>query len=226
MLLYDESLGYGYLVERDVGDAPRHRTGKRRTTSGGEIVPESIQYSPNGSKIAYLRRTFPGEFNMFLLPSRGVEQNGQRIAMGLTSEVFAFSPDGQRVAVLMRGPGFDTPEICLFDVSFREVVARFGPGTLSREAWHPSGRYFTFVAETLEAPQSYLVQPSRQLYAALAEAPYTMKQVTYVNKGVSGSYALSRDGRWVAAIIGGARVPGLLLFELGAFGVEFGTGTM
>lgn len=229
MLLYDEE-GHGYLVERDADERPIDHTGDRRTTArtteGGEIVPASIQYSPEGSKIAYLRRTHDGEFELWLLTARGIEMNGHRLTGGLTSEVFAFSPDGQRLAVLMRGRNSGVPEISLLDAREGEVIKQFGPGTLSREAWHPSGRYIAFGSEADGGAGLGLAAPPHQLYMVLAEAPYTRTHITNVPMGLSEGYALSRDGRWAAAIVADTRVPGLLLVDLEALDLETSPGTI
>ncbi len=209
MLLYDEESGHGYLVERDVRAKPLYHVGERRTTIGADIVPASLQYSPNGSKIAYLRRGYGGEMDLWLLVANGAERNGFRLATGITGETFAFSPDGKYIAVVMRGDRLGLPQVSLLDARLGEIEARFGPGRLSREAWHPSGRYFAFVAEDTSS-----VQKAQQLFAAFAQPPYPKSQITYVNKGLAGEYALSRDGNWAAAIAGDVQVPSLLLLDL------------
>jgi len=209
MLLYDEESGHGYLVERDVRAKPLYHVGDRRTTIGADIVPASLQYSPNGSKIAYLRRGYGGEMDLWLLVANGAERNGYRLATGITGETFAFSPDGKYIAVVMRGDRLGLPQVSLLDARLGEIEARFGPGRLSREAWHPSGRYFAFVAEDTSS-----VHKAQQLFAAFAQPPYPKSQITYVNKGLAGEYALSRDGNWAAAIAGDVQVPSLLLLDL------------
>ncbi|MDK1020952.1 MAG: protein kinase [Candidatus Hydrogenedentes bacterium] len=225
MMLYDEEMGYGYIVERDVRTRPLHRVGESRTTIGADIVPESLQYTPKGSKIAYLRRAYGDEFELWLLTANGLERNGHRLTGGIISENFAFSPDGQRVAVVMRNETTGLPEVSLLDARNGEVEARFGPGTLSREAWDPSGRFFMLVAED-EAKPSDRDGPMRphQLYAALVAAPYTKTQITHINGGVSGDYAVSRDGAWAAVVASGLNVPNLLLIEFAKLGM--GTGTV
>ena len=213
MMLYDEEMGLSYLVERDVRMRPLPRLGERRTTLGSDIVPESLQYSPNGSRIAYLRRAYGNEFELWLLTANGLEQNGHRLTGGITSEAFAFSPDGKRIAVVMRNETSGLPEIRLLDARNGEVEAFFGPGTLSREAWHPSGRFFLLVAEDPSFDLAETTRP-RQLYAALAAAPYTKTQITFTEQGVSGDYAVSREGAWAAVVASGLNVPNLLLLEL------------
>ncbi|MCH8204673.1 MAG: serine/threonine-protein kinase [Candidatus Hydrogenedentes bacterium] len=208
MLLYDEEARDGYLVERDVRAKPLHYVGDRRTTVA-DIVPTSLQYSPNGSRIAYLRRTYGDELELWLLAANGAERNGHRLATGITSEIFAFSPDGKHIAVVMRDGRFGQPQVSLLDARLGEIDARFGPGRLSREAWHPTGRYFAFVAEDEASALK-----SQQLYAAFAEPPYPKSQITFIDKGLDGDYALSRDGEWAAAVGGDVQVPTLFFFEL------------
>ncbi len=218
MLLYDEEAGHGYLVERDVRTKPLYYVGDPRTSLGADIVPTSLQYSPNGSKIAYLRRAYGDELELWLLAANGAERNGHRLATGIVSETFAFSPDGKSIAVVMRGDRGGRPQVSLLDARLGEIEARFGPGKLSREAWHPSGRYFAFVAE-----DKANMRKSQQLYAAFAEPPYPKSQITFIDKGLAGDYALSREGNWAAAVAGDVQVPSLLLFELARLDVGAGT---
>jgi len=226
MLLYDEALGYRYLAERDVNARPLNRIGERRTRVGREIVPESIQYSPNGIKIAYLRRNVKDEYELWLLTSLGDEANGHLLTDGLLSEVFAFSPDSSLIAVIMRGRESGLPEVSLLDARLGEIVAQFGPGSLSREAWHPSGRYLAFLANAAAGPGTNSTAPPRQLYMAAIDDELSKTHITNVPGGLAEGYALSRDGRWAAAILADTKAPGLLLVDLRAleFDRPLGTG--
>lgn len=220
MMLYDEEMGQGYIVERDVRSKPLHSVGESRTAIGTGIVPESLQYSPDGSKIAYLRHAYGGEFELWLLTAHGLERNGHQLTGGIVSEDFAFSPDGKRVAAVMHNESSGLAEITLLDARSGEVEARFGPGTLSREAWYPSGRILYFVADDESVAYGYgETVGARQLYAVETAAPYTKRQITRVDEGVSDDYAVSRDGAWAAVAASGIRAPNLLLIEFAKLGV-------
>lgn len=226
LVLYDEATGTHYLAERDVRDVVLDRVGPRRTFSGGDIVPQSVQYSPDGSIIAFLRRAGEQNRELWIIPSgdtvrSDLGSHGRLLASDVAGAEVAFSPDGRRIAALMRGDGRGDPEIGILDAVQGRLEALLGPGLLSAESWHASGDYLIIVHDGKEAANAPRLSeaPRRQLWAVAVTPPHGRVQLTKLRQGLRGAYAVSRDGAWVAAVSGHDAVPSLFFVDLGVMGI-------
>ena len=210
LVIFEEEQGHVQLVERDLRESPPHRVGASRTTIGANVIPESVQYSPDGNKIAYLRRKENSEAELWLLAANNVERNGHHLVSGVASATFSFSPDGRWIAALVRRRASSAPQVVLLDARLGEVVAEYGPGRVSAEAWHPSSSQFVYAAGVASEDSG----PARlQLHRANAEPPYESYQITGVKQGVTDHYSVSRDGTWLAVAALGTKVPTLMFYQ-------------
>lgn len=228
LVLRDDVTGAHYLAERDVRDMPLDFVGPRRTFSGGDILPQSVQYSPNGSLIAFLRAGGNKSSELWIIPSggdsrSGLSEHGRVLTTGVAGDEIAFSPDGQRIATRVWSGDGPEPEIAVIDLRQGRVETLFGSGTLSSEAWHRSGQYLIIVqeAQSRTLSRSGRATSNRpQLWAVEVEPPYSRIQLTKLKQGISGAYAVSRDGAWAAAATGHSTAPTLVFVDLAAMGVR------
>jgi hypothetical protein len=231
LFLRDAERGYRYIAERDVSARPLDSAGIRRTAFGHGIVPESIQYSPDGTQIVYMRRPRPDAFQLWILAVGGDELDGRILAENVTDHDVAFSPDGKRVAVAMRNDTTGAHEIGIIDVQTGKIESWIGPGNLSPQAWHASSRHVIVTdSEPPETPDPYddPVQASLsavyeesplQLWAVQTVAPFTRIQLTQAEDGLRDVYALSPGGEWIAAIVENRRTPTLLFMNWSDIGL-------
>lgn len=198
LVLEDPLHQTNYLVERDTRWEPPDRVGPRLTTLGGRIVPESVRYSPNGSMIAYLREREQGRKELWVVsvenPARGT-----LAALGEIEDQFAFSPDGEQLAVAVRCDEAE-PELRLVGVRNGAVQARLGPGCVGANPWHSSGDYL-------------VAQAGKQLWAIETRTPHRRVALTRVEPGFWGGAAVSYDSEWAAAVVD-APMPTLVFVRL------------
>ena len=225
LLLRDTERGFKYIVERDVTARPFELAGARRTAFGHAIDPESVQYSPDGSQIVYMRRSGPGLFQLWALDAGGDDLDGRLIAEHVTDPDIAFSPDGARVAVVLRNEATSASEIALINMKAGEVGSWLGAGGLSPQSWHASARHLIVTdpqpREELspfdERGQSTLHESSEdrplQLWAVQTVAPFARVQLTQAENGVRDAYALSPGGEWIATIVEDRGAPTLLFIS-------------
>lgn len=186
LVLYDEQ-GGNYLAERALDPDSRDRPPRVITSPQFRILPESVQYAPDGSRIAYMVQKDSGRRELWLVASGGVELNGIPLAVGELSSDYAFHPVGTEIAA----PGPDG--VRMIRTSDGAETIRLGPATLGPESWHPSGRYL--VAAAADPDDS----GRRQLWAMEAVPPYRREPLTRLSRGVSGGCAVSSDGYTAAA---------------------------
>lgn len=231
LLLRDTERGFRYIAERLVTDRPLNLVGTRRTTFGHGIIPESIQYSPDGNHIVYMRRPRPDAFQLRILVSGENDLDGRILAENITDHDVAFSPDGRRLAVAMRNDTTNTREIGIINVQTGILESWVGPGTLSPQAWHASSRHLVVAdPEPTRALDSHL-NPSRaslssssevgplQLWSVQLAAPYSRIQLTQFEDGLHDAYALSPGGEWLATILENRRTPSLLFMNWSDIGL-------
>lgn len=195
-----------YLAERDVRLTDRGVAGAALTSCEGAIVPGSVQYSPDGRYLGYLRGD-GAKRELWVLAREGTRTNGFPVAIGPLGRRFAFSPDGQHVALVVETvPG--APEVRVSSVANGAFEGSLGPGTIGTEPWYPSGESLA-----VAAPDS---RGEMQVWTVNLKAPQERRQLTAVSGGVQDGCAVSRDGRWVAAIAAGAARPTLVFVSAGA----------
>jgi len=195
------------LRVRRIDTLPYDALGPNRLSPGVRIRPGSVQYTPAGSRIAYLRAGDGGLSSLWMLDADGTESDGHRIALGVVGNTFSISPDGERIA-LVRQVGRRTPRVEIIDSRAGTTVTRFGPGTVSREAWLPDGREVVFTGS--QGPGESV----RQLWIAANAVDAQPRPVTQFRSGVGKVYAVSPDGSQVALLGGEARIPTIHVIPL------------
>jgi hypothetical protein len=195
--------GY-YLVERDVRASQADVVGPPLTTSDGAILPDSVQYSPDGGLLAYMRGD-EAKRELWVVAPGDARPNGLPLAIGPLGPYCAFSPDGKHMALDAEvSPG--QPEIRVVSAVTGAFEAILGRGRLGKEPWHPSGRYVTATApDDTGEPQVWAI--------GVAE-PHRRVQLTRVQGGVLDGCAVSRDGRWAVAVAAKTAKPMLVFVPL------------
>ncbi|GMV99927.1 MAG: hypothetical protein AMXMBFR84_10660 [Candidatus Hydrogenedentota bacterium] len=174
--------------------------------SAHTIIPGSVLYDPTGSRIAYIRSDAAGKQALWIVKSDGSEANGRPISLGESIEPsFAFSPDGKRIAVAIRGAQSRRPEVRVVNVESGETIRRLGMGYVARQAWHPNGRWILVARADDERPL-HLVLTDFQTGSTIA-TPASGYAVT----SVAG--AISPDGTHAAAVADDSE-PALLIIQL------------
>ena len=195
-----------FLVERDVRWRSDGRKGPALTTEGTAILPSSVQYSPDGTKIAYMRSDDSAIRELWIVAPGTGEKNGNPIALGPLLSAAAFSPDSEVMAVNLSDT--DGDRILLVRVADGSVVGRMGSGRLSSEAWHPSGKFL--VVTDFDAGTG-----QRQLWAVEGTSPYRRVVLTGLEEGVLSGASVSRDGSWVVVPTATRQTEALLFIGMG-----------
>lgn len=205
VVLRDQANRGDYLVERDIRGARQEGEGTRLTSAGAPIPARSVQYAPDASKIAYIREKNSVEQELWVVNSGGSESDGHPVLQVQRCDAAAFRPDGQVLAVTVLAN--DTNRIRLLRASDANIEADLGEGRTGGECWHPSSRYLVAVAADPESGKD-------QLWAIESAAPYRRSRLTRLPEGVTGGGAISRDGRWAAAVTETGGTPCIVLMDL------------
>lgn len=192
LLLRDPAAGTLFLAERDVRRVGRESLGRPLAQGGDPIVPGTVQYAPDGQSIAFMRERDPGERSLWIAASGSGDSSATPVALGRLGTETAFSPRGDLIAVNLETD--DGPRVVLADTREGAVAAQLGPGRVTQESWHPSGRFLVITAddETTGGPQ---------LIAVSVEPPFARQTLTHLDEGVLLGAAVSRDGHWAAAAL-------------------------
>lgn len=204
-LLYDDTIGGNYISELSLKSGRSTKNALRLTQQGATIRPGSLRYTPTGEHIAYVREQENDQSELWLVASGGTERDGQPIAIGHLGDSVAFNPEATRAVVEIMKDG--QSELVLVRTDEGEIEAQLGPGSISDEAWHPSGSYLLARDYDEESGQS-------QLWAIEATPPYRRQRVTSRERGVAKAASVSPDGRWAAATTTGAGAEDVLLIDL------------
>jgi predicted Ser/Thr protein kinase len=191
LLLDAPGPGGNYLAEHDARAPDRTHTAPRLTSPGAPILPGTVQYSPDGSRLAYMRRKNSQEQELWVVAADGSETDGKPLAVGKFEGRAVFSPESDRVAVAQSGA--NGAQLLLLRIGDSEVEAEPGPGKISPESWHPSGQYLVVAAPDASTGQD-------QLWAVETDPPYRRRAITRFAEGVLEGGAVARDGRWVATV--------------------------
>lgn len=205
MLVYDEVQKTNYLAERDIRWHPHNRLSSPLTTAGAPILPSSVQYSPDGSSIAYIRAKNSGDRELWVVPSDGSRTDGTVLAVGRLDSEVAFSPDGVWIAFTKTQDGVSRP--MLVRVADGSSAGQMGRGRVSAECWHPSGSYLVLSDADMESG-------TPQLWAMETAAPYRRHMLTRLPNGVRHPGALSRDGRWAVTATESSEGAALVFVDL------------
>ena len=191
LILADASGAGDYLVERDLRWKPYERVSEPLARPGRPILPETMQYSPLGERVAYMRE-HEGVRELWVVASGGREVDGRLLAGGDLGSRAAFSPDGRHVAVEVDASAVEGSDIHVFNVADGSLTAQLGPGRLSNAPWHPSGAY-VFVAQAEgEHAQMWAVEFSR---------PHRRVRIAEVPGRVESGWVISPGGEWAAVLV-------------------------
>ncbi|MBI4556051.1 MAG: serine/threonine-protein kinase [Candidatus Hydrogenedentes bacterium] len=196
LVLFDTVYGGNYLVERDVRRKPLDAMGPRLTTIGAPILPDSVCYSPDGFRLAYLRERSDGQRELWVVSTERHEVNGIPMGIGRIDESLSFSPDGATLAATITPENADHNEVRLLRTDDGAVIARLGEGKVVSECWHPDGDRMVILAPAPESDSVF----QNQVYIVETRPPYQRRAVTWLNSGIR-KCSVSRDGRWIVAIL-------------------------
>ncbi len=188
LALYDVDTGQYFLAEHALATPAITSTDERRTSPQADVIPESVRYTADGQRIAYLRRNATRGIDLWMLRSGATDLDGRRIASGLAEGVISMAPSENLAAVSIAGTD-GAVDIALMDLQSGSVSANYGPGTLCTQAWLTDASGFLFVGPG----------PERQLVFAPAQPPYEPRPVTNVRGGVGPAYAVAPKSGQVAA---------------------------
>ncbi len=214
LTLHDPGDDHAYLVERDINELPRDTVGTRRTTANSEIVPGSVQYTPDGRRIGYVARARGGEASLRLLNSGEAQRDGQEIISPVAGVAYAFSPESNLVVVAL-DTGERMPRVALVDISLRKVVRNLGPGYVSPQAWLPGANSFVYSGYRSVADFERNAEP--QLVVVNADQPDSApRALTQLPGGVGRAYAVDPHGAGVAVESLAGRSAGVYLMDAAA----------
>ncbi len=145
----------------------------------------ALAYSPDGGRLACVRRAAAGGSELVLLEPGGGGDAGTVLLRGAVSlSAAAFRPDGGALCAAL-GTGEDaTIQIVGLERGVSPVA--LGPGDTAQ--WHPQGGLVLTLAPDHAG--------NRQLFAVRTAAPYTRTQLTHLVGGVSRLAAFSEDGQY------------------------------
>lgn len=217
-LLVDPEQGHTYLLEQSLEEESWLESSAPRTSPGSNIISGSVQFTPDGSYILYLRRRSAGGAELWRMSSSGNEQDGQLIISGVRGNRYSINPGGDKVLLTLtaRRSVDDYDQIALVRIHAKSVE-RLGAGRISKYAWHPTAPYFIVNQRPPIEGESYLTDvPNASLLQLVAiRSTDTDKRVriTDIQNGIKASYAVSPDGRYISAIAQGASTPSMLILE-------------
>jgi predicted Ser/Thr protein kinase len=151
------------------------------TRPGSPVI--AMQYSPDGSHLAYVRQTSGGHGELWLVRTNGSELDGIAIAKGSISlGSNAFSRDGFRLAVT-DGSTPQSRELRIYSLTGAGVE---NLGKAYTAAWHPAGDYLVITAPEEDG--------RLQLWTVRAAAPYSRQILTQLPTGIGPLCRISPDG--------------------------------
>jgi predicted Ser/Thr protein kinase len=197
MVQRDGQTGAMQLVEQSLRGGLPIVVGGQRKGDNMVIDPTSVQYSPDGQQIAYMRGAGGSHRELWVTPSGVADSRGYPVAADDFHRHYAFSPDGASVVVGVTSDNEHNSEIQIVSLASGRVLADLGPGIPGKAPWHPSGDFL--LARTLDP-----VTGVGHLWAVESRPPHRRMQLTHLEAGAGEGSVVSRDGRWVAAPTDGA----------------------
>jgi serine/threonine protein kinase len=191
LLTTDPRTGNPYLMERAV-QAGRAGNMVHRTDGSRPVIPGSVQYAPDGNALTYICETAPGDRALWRLDSPGDQMNGTPLLTGNLLPEYAWSLNQNLIACTVADGS--NVEVAILDIVRGRVTQNLGPGAVSPEAWHPSGRYL--LVESLD-PSNRL----RRVVAVQPDRPDTAVPLLPECQDAQHTAAISRDGRWAAMAV-------------------------
>jgi Tol biopolymer transport system component len=181
----------GWVVaQQDIGFAGPNRTPHPLTRPGAPVT--ALQYSPDGTRLAYLRQPNSGDGELWIVRTDGSELDGIMLAKGSVSfGPNAFSPDGSRIAVA----NGKSPQERELQIHYSNASAFESAGSASSVVWHPSGDYMVVTAPGDSG--------KLQLWSVRSSAPYSRTPLTQLSTGVQPICRISPDGTRALTIADG-----------------------
>ncbi|HRI88045.1 MAG TPA: hypothetical protein PK869_07270, partial [Candidatus Hydrogenedentes bacterium] len=182
--------GTNYLAEQRVnGGSPLQKL----TGTGARILPHSVQYAPDGTRVYYMRQDNAGKQELWSTPVAGTDST--LLMVGYFDGGVAISPDGSRIATAWSTTAAEQAELRVIDAKDGTILHRLDPGTVGHDAWaHTADRLLIAARGDDRIRQLQLIDP---------ENPATRRVLTSLPGGVGKATALSADGRWAAGIAEG-----------------------
>ncbi len=207
LVLQDEKKQSNYLAEQSLGVGKSATPLRRITPSNAWILPETVQYAPNGEFLLYMRQVTADEQRLWAVALDKAPADGRPLCEGALNRMAAISPDSQMVAVAQGSR--DDANILLIDIAQGTRLSEMGQGVITSESWHPSGNYLVTAAPE---PVTGLMQ----LWAVQTNEPHKRQLLTHLETGVLCGGAVSRNGRWVASVTRTEEGVALLFIDLSA----------
>jgi hypothetical protein len=203
-LLLREALNGGeFLAERDTRWPEMDRVGPCLSPRGeGRILPESVQYAPNGSYIVFVVEQSSTVRDLWSVPSGGNVDRAVKLYSGPLLPSAAIAPDSHKIAVSINSGA----QILLLDGINGAAAETLGPGIVGPQSWHPSGEYL--VATAMDEARAISVP-----WGIEAKSPYRRLRID-PPEGLTGACAVSRDGNWVAGVVEGTATPTAVFMRL------------
>lgn len=198
----DDAGDVWYLLEREPRWDGVPRLDKPLTHPGLPIT--AIQYSPDGSMLAYLRDRGPRLRELWLIGFTDLGHHGTRLAEGdLSLQPSAFSPDSEWL-VIHKKHNRQNGVLRLIQVKGGAAIVDLGPGSMA--AWHPSAQFLVATSPDRKG--------HHQLWAIERAAPHRRVQLTHLTTGISPRCAVSGDGAWAMTSEARAYLPTVVLVDL------------
>lgn len=202
------------------GDAPSWVLAERKANIGSEgpaytvltqpgLPIAAVEYTPDGTKIVYMREGAEGQRELWVVESGGAETDGRKLAEGrFTLGRGAIGPRGGTLVLAESLTAESMPtgdgELRLIDLGSGTVTKELGRGAMA--VWHPSGGYVVAVAKDRKG--------NAQLWAASTEEPGKRLQLTHIDGGTLLECTVSTDGKWAVSGVGHADLPTLIFADL------------
>ncbi|NUM52306.1 MAG: serine/threonine-protein kinase [Candidatus Hydrogenedentes bacterium] len=172
-------------------------------SSGARIVPDSVQYTPSGDHVVYIRKDQWGKQELWITPANGAK--GTLLAVGYFVGETAIHPSGDRIAVTWSASLGQTPELSILSLAGGSTLQELGDATVGHDAWLPDG---SGIVVAWRGPNGL-----RQLCVVDVASRQT-RALTALALGVGNATAVSADGAWAAGIAEGRDGVGVVFVDL------------
>ena len=172
--------------------------------AGAPVI--AMQYSPDGARLAILRKEAAGRQALWIVSASAVSAETAPIMEGdLTLGSRAFSPNGRLLAVAETredGPS----RVLLVRTEDGRIEAELGEGVCA--SWHGARNALVLISADRKS--------TPQLWAVEATATHRRFQLTHLERGVQPPCDLSEDGAWAVSVSGAEELPSLVFVDLRA----------
>lgn len=179
------------IVELPTGTYMRVAAPELETGPGAPIIPHSLSYSASGQWVVFSRGTPDTLYEWWILRSDTPGESARRVLSGLADPIVALRATDDLAAV-SRYDAAQGSVIDLIDVQTGRSVAALGPGSVSADAWSTSGDTLAYLRNADESASM------RELWAVTVKQPGSAWRVV---DAVTGAYAFSPDGAWLAVAL-------------------------